>query len=152
MAYDVLSVAPQSATLSLPEISVTIQERLAEAVAPPPVREPSPAERFKKFRATARSIKVTLVLDPGQFVGLVVPDGQPRYVLPIDVAGRVIKADLACKAIRKAVAAVAEYGPQGVAILLQGQLEPGDKLSSGGLSAMPKTPKPQPSEVPAASV
>jgi hypothetical protein len=60
----------------------------------------------------------------------------------------VVKADLACKAIRKAVAAVAEHGPQGVALLLQGQLEAGDKLSSAGLSAMPKTPKPQ-VEVPA---
>ena len=146
VASDVCDVAPQSATLSLSHIPSSVADKLAEAVARP---APHPDRRFADFRASARAIKVTLVLDPTAFSGLAVPEGRPRHVLPVDVGGRVVKADLACKAIRKAVAAVAEHGPQGVALLLQGQLEAGDKLSSAGLSAMPKTPKPPPAEAPA---
>ena len=151
MTSDICDIAPPRATLSLPEISVTAQERLAQAVAP--LSAPRNPLRMADFRAAAKAIKVTLVLDPTAFVGLHVPEGRPRHVLPIDVAGRVIKADLSCKSIRKAVTVIGQHGADGVALLVQGQLEVGDKISSAGLSAMPKTPKPpQSSEVPAALV
>jgi hypothetical protein len=144
MPNDMSPVAAQNATLSLPNVPSKVHDRLAQAVAPPPERP----RGFNDTRASAKAIKVSLNLDPLGFVGVKVPDGMPRFTLPVDVAGRKIRADLNCKAIRKAVAAVKEFGPDGVAIVLTGQLEKGDTLSSAGLSAMPKTPKPQ-SEVPA---
>ena len=97
-------------------------------------------ERSKTLRASARSIKVSMLLDATAFVGLVVPNGE-RFGLPIDVGGRTLRADLATKSLRKAAAAVALHGPTMVAVVLVGQLEAGDRLSSAGLSCMPKTPK-----------
>ena len=144
----VSSTAAQSATLSLSEIPDTVRDRLAEVVAPLPVHELAPA---KKLRATARSVKVNLVLDPTPFVGLTLSDNHPRYMLPVDVAGRVIRADLARKAIRKAARIVAELGPEGVVLLLAGNLEADNTLASAGLSVMPKNPKPK-ADAPAEAV
>jgi hypothetical protein len=99
----------------------------------------------------ARAIKVTLVLDPGELAGLPEPS-TPRVVLKIKVAdgNRLVTADLAAKAIRKARAAIAEHGAAGVACILQGKLVAGDAIVEAGLVAAPKAPKAAAHEQPAA--
>jgi hypothetical protein len=65
-----------------------------------------------------------------------------RVVLKIRVADRTISADIASKSLRKARAAIAEHGTDGVALILQGKLTSGDVLIEAGLVAQPKVPKP----------
>jgi hypothetical protein len=51
---------------------------------------------------------VTTVLDPGELAALRVPDGTPRAVLTIMVAGRAVSADIAAKSLRRGQAAIRE--------------------------------------------
>ena len=97
----------------------------------------------------ARALKCTVVLDPTEVAAIVAPEGTPRLPLRIVVDGRTVTTDIAAKSIRKAQAMIAEHGPDGVAVILQGKLGCGDVLLEAGLVAQPKTPKPaaQPAEV-----
>jgi hypothetical protein len=95
---------------------------------------------------TARSLKVTIVLDPAEVALLAVPDGQPRCVLRTAVAGRIVTADIAARSLRKAQATIHEHGPAGVAVILQGKLVVGDQLAEAALAAQAKAPKPAPVE------
>lgn len=83
------------------------------------------------MKLQSKALKVTLVIDAVALAGATVPEGQSRVVLEISPAGydRVVKADIAAKALRRAVAAVAEHGPDGVAVMLQGRLGPGTRCS-----------------------
>jgi hypothetical protein len=56
--------------------------------------------------------------------------------------GRMVTADVAAKAVRKAQAVIAQHSAAGVAAFLQGKLGNGDVLLEAGLVAQPKTPKP----------
>src|SRR3954454_13012347 len=75
--------------------------------------QPIPASRSPiALRTTARSIKTTLVLDATSFVGLDVPNGKPKFDIAVEVAGRTVTASVNAKAVRKAVATIAEHGPE----------------------------------------
>ena len=95
-----------------------------------------------RIDATARKLKVTALLDPAPFVGMSVPpDNAPgRTTLAITVAGRTYTADVATRSIRRVLMAIAEHGPDGVAILVQGALV-GSEIAEAGLAAQPKAPK-----------
>lgn len=90
---------------------------------------------------TARSLKVTLVLDPTALAGTTVPDGAARITLRVAVEKRTVTAGIAAKSLRRAIATIAETGPEHVALILQGKLV-GETIEEAGLSAMPKA-KPQ---------
>jgi hypothetical protein len=90
-----------------------------------------------------RALKCTALLDPAELEAITLVDGIPRVQLNIRVAdGRTVTADIAAKAVRKALAVIAEHGTAGVAVLLQGKLGQGDVLLEAGLVAQPKAPKP----------
>jgi hypothetical protein len=89
---------------------------------------------------TAKSLKVTLVLNPPEVAAVAVPAGA-RIVLAIDVDGRRLTADIACKSLRKAQGMIAEHGADAVAAILQGKLK-GDVVTEAGLVVQPKIPKP----------
>jgi hypothetical protein len=93
------------------------------------------------LKLNAKSLKATLVVDPAPFVGLVVPSGQAKFPISVEVAGRVIKADLNSKSLRRCVAAIQAAGPEGVAVVLSGKPE-GSDLLEAGIAAQPKAPKP----------
>src|SRR4051812_5002468 len=83
--------------------------------------QPIPASRSPiALRTTARSIKTMLVLNSESFVGLEVPNGQPKFDIAVDVADRTVTASVNAKAVRKVVSTVAEQGPEQVAVILQG--------------------------------
>lgn len=102
-------------------------------------RPPAPS-KSTRLRLSAKSIKATVVLDPAQLAGLVVPNGQPRVGFVIDVAGRAITGEFNAKSLRRAVAAVTEHGAEAVAVIAQGKLV-GDALEEAGIVAQPKAPK-----------
>jgi hypothetical protein len=95
-----------------------------------------------RLRLQARALKVTLVLDhPAVLAGLAVPLGKPHVPVVIDVAGRRVTGQFTAKSLRKAVAAVAEHGADGVAVVVQAKLAVGDKLEETGVVAQPKVKK-----------
>lgn len=89
----------------------------------------------------ARALKCTVVLDPAEAAQLAAPDGQSRVVLAIRLPDRRLSVDLNAKSVRKVVAAIAEHGPDGVAVIIQGKLV-GDAITEAGIVAQPKA-KPQ---------
>ena len=87
----------------------------------------------------ARALKCTVALDPAEIESLALVEGRSRVELNIRTAdGRIVSADIAAKAVRKAQAVIAEHGTDGVAALLQGKLGKGDVLLEAGLVAQPK--------------
>lgn len=89
----------------------------------------------------ARSLKCTVVLDPAEVAAIPVKDGLPRVLLRIRLPDRTVTADLNAKSVRRAQAAVREYGADGVAAIIQGKLVAGDVMQEAGLAVQPKTPK-----------
>ena len=85
----------------------------------------------------ARALKCTIVLDPAEVAQIVAPDGKPRTVIAIRLPDRRVSADLNAKSVRKALAAISEYGPDGVAVVIQGKLT-GDAITEAGIVAQPK--------------
>jgi hypothetical protein len=81
---------------------------------------------------TARTVKVTVPLDPHEIAALVVPNGQPRFVLTIRLPDRTITADLNAKAVRRAIATIAEHGADAVACMITGRLD-GSRIGEAGL-------------------
>jgi hypothetical protein len=70
-----------------------------------------------------------------------VPDGTKSCPISVTIAGRTLKAELNPKTLRRCLATIAETGPDGVALVLQGKLEGGDRLAEAGVVAQIKTPK-----------
>ena len=97
-------------------------------------------------KLTARSLKLTAVLDPTVVAGIPAPNGQPRVPVAIVCGGRVIRAELNAKSLRKVQAVIAEHGADGVAVVLQGKLLAGDAIAEAGITAQIKTPKPEATE------
>jgi hypothetical protein len=85
----------------------------------------------------ARALKCTIVLDPVEAAHIVAADGKPRVVIDIRLPDRRVSVDLNAKSVRKAVAAISEHGPDGVAVVIQGKLV-GDVLTEAGIVAQPK--------------
>ena len=85
----------------------------------------------------ARALKCTIVLDPVEAAQIVAADGKPRVVIDIRLPDRRVSVDLNAKSVRKTMAAISEYGPDGVAVVIQGKLV-GDALTEAGIAAQPK--------------
>jgi hypothetical protein len=85
----------------------------------------------------ARALKCTVVLDPAEVAQIVTPDGQPRIVLTIRLPDRRVSVDVAAKSVRRALAVIAEHGPDGVSVIVQGKLV-GDTITEAGIMAQPK--------------
>ncbi|MBV8382893.1 MAG: hypothetical protein JOZ63_09810 [Planctomycetaceae bacterium] len=72
------------------------------------------------------------------------PAGNPAITLELEGVGPVCTAVLNGKSYRRMLKALAERGPEGVTILLQGTLKPGPGglpvLEGAGISAVPRSP------------
>ena len=89
---------------------------------------------------SARSLKATIVLTPNEVAALSVPNGKPRCLVNVTVAGaRTIVADLNAKSLRKAIAAICAAGPDNVVCILQGKLAGNNTLEEAGLAVQLKT-------------
>jgi len=73
-------------------------------------------------------------------LGLVVPNGEPRFRLAVAAGGGTYTCDLNAKGVRRAIAAVREHGAENVVAIVQGKLV-GNAIEEAGLSAQPKAPK-----------
>jgi hypothetical protein len=86
---------------------------------------------------SARALKVTVVFDPAEVAQIVAPDGKPRVAITIRLPDRRVSADLNAKSVRRALATIAEHGPDGVSVVVQGKLV-GDIIEEAGIMAQPK--------------
>jgi hypothetical protein len=103
-------------------------------------------------KISIRGLKVTTLLPPAAITAdLIPPEGQPAgdVAVELEVEGfpAPVRAIVNGKSVRKALKAISEHGPDGVVVLLQGNLKgpsaPGGPflLDAPGLSATPKVPK-----------
>lgn len=96
---------------------------------------------------TAKSAKLTLVLDPAEVAAWSVPEGQKHFKFKVRYQGAHIEVPLSAKGARKAVAMVKELGVDGVAVIIQGKLKIGQttiSLEDAGILAQPKVKKEAP--------
>jgi hypothetical protein len=70
------------------------------------------------------------------------PNGQAKVTLTVAAGGRVLKADVNTKSLRRCIATINETAPDNVTIILQGKLEAGDAITECGIVAQPRVAKP----------
>ena len=95
-----------------------------------------------RFRLNARTIKISVLLDPAEIGAIEVPHGVACVIAAVTVAGRTLRADLNAKSLRRAARFIGEFGGQAVTVMLTGRLEPGDLVAEAGLSVQPKANRP----------
>ena len=79
-----------------------------------------------QLTVAAHALKVVAMLDPAEVATLPTPEGQARSNLVIACAGKLYRADVATKALRKAKAVIAN-GADNVVVFVQGKLQ-GDEI------------------------
>jgi hypothetical protein len=88
-----------------------------------------------------KGFKIAAVLDAAAVASLHLPRDQARVTLSVtDANGHKLQSELASKSLRRCITAIAEAGPDGVTIILQGKLN-GTTIEDCGISAQPRTPK-----------
>ena len=94
-----------------------------------------------ELKLESRALKASVVLDPAVLADVVVPNGLAKVTLRVAVPDKTIVAEVNAKTLRRTIAAITAAGPDAVAVVLQGRLEPGDILAEAGIAAQLKTPK-----------
>jgi hypothetical protein len=79
----------------------------------------------------ARTVKVTIPLDPAAVLGLAVKDGQARVKFMVTHDSGALRADVSAKSVRRVQAAVRANGVENMLVLLQGKLGRGEVLECG---------------------
>jgi hypothetical protein len=102
----------------------------------------------KPLALSVKGIKITTLIPPDALpADMVGPEGQPAGEPVIDLAlegsSLVVRAKLNGKSVRRVLKTIAELGPGGVNVLLQGTMKPGAAggpytLDSAGLTVTPK--------------
>ena len=92
-------------------------------------------------KASAKTAKVTLVLDPLS-ITRVNSEGQKQTKLIITVGAMKFEAMVNSKSYRKALVTLDELGADSCAVILQASMTVPGKLESAGIAVQPKAPKP----------
>jgi hypothetical protein len=126
-----------------PRLQVRAWHAAEGSSAAPVAAEPGPAPAgVIRGVFQVRTIKVTIVVRPEDALALESMAGAAPIpvVIRIDVT-RKYTAMLNSKTVRKVQAAIREAGPDGVAVVLQGKLDAGDRIGEAGLIAQLRQPK-----------
>jgi hypothetical protein len=108
---------------------------------PEQATEPREKPVATQLTVSAKALKVTAALDAAEVLALPVPDGQARSHLAIACDGKVYRADIATKSLRKVKTTIAANGAENVFVIVQGKLK-GNEIAECGLVAQVKAPKP----------
>jgi hypothetical protein len=107
--------------------------------------EPKPQSVFRektsmtKLSVTARTVKVSVPLDPAVVGALPIPN-QERVELAVSCDGRSYAASVAAKSLRKVKTAIGANGAEAMFVMLQGKLK-GDEITECGITAQVKAVK-----------
>jgi hypothetical protein len=104
-------------------------------------------------KIVVKGLKLNSLIPPASLPADLVPPepqpaGDPVIDLELEGGSLVVRAKLNGKSVRRALKQIAELGPDGVNVLVQGNLRPppapGEPfvLDAAGLAATPKTPRP----------
>ena len=104
-------------------------------VAAPPIALPK-----GDAKASAKTAKVTLVLDPLS-ITRVLSEGQKQIKLIVSVGAMKFDAMVNSKSYRKALASIDELGADNCNVILQASMTQPGKLESAGLAVIPKVQK-----------
>jgi hypothetical protein len=106
---------------------------------------------MSRVTISVKGVKINTLLPPAALVGLVPPEpepaGSPIVDLAIEGSPIVMRATLNGKSVRRAIKTIVEHGPDGVVVMLQGNLKPAATpggpfvLDAAGLNVVPKTTK-----------
>src|SRR5262249_9905448 len=125
-------------------------ERGPEMPIPIPRQNPAPARAVEPVTVRLKGLKVTTLIPPDTISeGIAAGPGDPVIRGAIDGSDLTVWATINPKTYRKLLRTIAEHGPDNVNVLLQGNLKPGEipgkpwVLDCAGLTASPKTPKPE---------
>jgi predicted O-methyltransferase YrrM len=97
-----------------------------------------PGHTPEVLRLAAKSISVSLVLDPAGLLGVTVPIGAAQVAFAIAASGRIVKGRFKAKSLRRAAAVIAERGVENVAVIVQGRLAADDQIEDAGIAVQPK--------------
>ena len=103
-------------------------------------------------KVTARAVKITVVMEPAAVVAALQPFATVEHHVPmvVEAEGRNLTAEFAPKAVRRALAAIREFGTDACVTTIVGKLRGDNSIAEAGLMAQPKTPKPAKDEQAAA--
>ena len=101
----------------------------------------APPVRDGLLDLTARSLKLTIVLDPAQLMAVTVPEGSGPLPFAVAVGGRRVTGQLNPRTLRRVLNTLVEHGPEKVAVVLQGRLETGVVLAEAGITAQVRVVK-----------
>lgn len=116
--------------------------------------QPIPFKARRSVKLHVRGIKVTTLIAPDALPADLVarephPPGEAVIDLQLEGASLVVRARINGKSVRRALKTIAEHGAGNVNLMIQGNLKPSTEpgapfvLDAAGLSATPKTPKPE---------
>ena len=95
--------------------------------------------RVSKLSVTARSIKVSVPLDPAAVGALPIPN-QDRVELAVSCDGQLYATNISAKSLRKAKTVIGANGAETTFVMLQGKLK-GNEIIECGLVAQAKVVK-----------
>jgi hypothetical protein len=87
-----------------------------------------------------KALKVTAPLDAAEIAALPTPDGQARTHLAISCDGKLYRAEVATKSLRKVKTTIAANGVENMFVMVQGKLK-GNEIAEAGLTAQVKAAK-----------
>ncbi len=106
---------------------------------------PAPTLPKGDVKATAKSAKITLVLDPSS-ITRVDSEGKKQTKLIVTVGAMKFEVMINSKSYRKALALIDEYGMDGCHPIIQGTMTAFGKIEGAGLAVQQKAIKPAPEE------
>jgi len=106
----------------------------------PQVQASNPVVDKAKSKATAKSAKVTLVIDPSS-ITRVETSGIKQTNLTVAVDEMMFEVDINSKSYRKVLATIDELGADNCNVILQGSMKLQVKLENAGLAVQPKKAK-----------
>ena len=94
-------------------------------------------------RLTAKTVKVTLVVNTTSFLALSVPPGTSHIdvAVGVDSTNLQLRARLTAKTVRRAQAAIRTHGADSVVCLLAGKLGMDYVVAEAGITAQPRQEK-----------
>jgi hypothetical protein len=102
--------------------------------------KPAKDKPVPQLTVTTRALKVSAVLDAAEVAGLPTPDGQARSHLAVSCDGKIYRADIATKSLRKVKTTIAANGAENTFVMVQGKLK-NNEIAECGLVAQAKVKK-----------
>jgi hypothetical protein len=131
---------PSPSSRSKPTMTAT-PTMTTSTTAAPAATTPTSAPNRNQLTISAKSVKVTVPLDPAEIKALPPLHDQDRVKLAVSCDGRLYTADIATKSLRKAKSTINASGVENIFCMIHGKLQ-GNEIVECGLVAQVKVKPP----------